>query len=135
MKLMSALHCTLLSHNESDIFLYHYSVHPKITHCNISVYRRYRSMYFQLTAYEKTLMNWLNKLGRAGWEKPCAHDDRGPLVWFQTFQKRASNNVKDHCTKNLICTNFTSCKYGAKRCKLRLNQGQKWCIPHLLTNL
>ena len=31
-----------------------------------------------------------------------------------------------HCTKNLIYTKFTQCKYGTKKCKLRLNQGQRW---------
>ena len=33
---------------------------------------------------------------------------------------------KNHCTKNLIYTKFTQCKFGAKKCKLRLNKGQRW---------
>ena len=31
-----------------------------------------------------------------------------------------------HCTKNWIYTKFTQCKLGAKKCKLRLNKGQRW---------
>jgi len=31
-----------------------------------------------------------------------------------------------HGTKNWIYTKFTQCEFGAKKCKLRLNKGQRW---------
>ena len=48
--------------------------------------------------------------------------------WFATFCKEMMKNCpaqgnssrSAHCTKNLIYTKFTQCKYGAKKCKLRL---------------
>ena len=30
------------------------------------------------------------------------------------------------CTKNWIYTKFAQCKFGAKKCKLMLNEGQRW---------
>ena len=50
------------------------------------------------------------------------------------------NDKTSHCTKNLIHIKFTQFKYNAKKlngewCKVRLSQGQRWQIPHLLMNL
>ena len=53
------------------------------------------------------------------------------------FAKRANKRLSSeslHCTKNLIYTESQS-KYGAKKYKLQLNQGQRWLTPHLLSNL
>ena len=50
------------------------------------------------------------------------------LNWFATFCKEMMKNCpaqgnssrSANCTKNLIYTKFTQCKYGAKKCKLLL---------------
>ena len=54
------------------------------------------------------------------------------------FEKRANKRFSSespHCSKNLIYTKSYQCKYGAKKCKLQLNQKQRWWTPHLLSNL
>ena len=44
---------------------------------------------------------------------------------FRIFRQHTSKNPS-HCTKNWIYTKFTQCKFGAKKCKLRVNKGQRW---------
>ena len=47
------------------------------------------------------------------------------------------NTIRSHlvrrknagCVKNLIYTKFTQCKFGAKKCKLRLNQALEFTTP------
>ena len=48
-------------------------------------------------------------------------------IFLRTLSKLESTFPGEaHCTKNLIYTKFTQCKFRAKKCKLRLNIRQRW---------
>ena len=84
-----------------------------------------------ITYYSAKLVSALIVTGE--WGAETTADNNNTPVLVKTAEVSILN--LDHCTKNFIYTKFTKCKFCAKKCKLRLNKGQRWLIPHLPSNL
>ena len=48
------------------------------------------------------------------------------LTFASIIGADGTKSILYSCTKNWIYTKFTQWKFGAKKCKLRLNKGQRW---------
>ena len=88
----------------------------------------------------RTIKIWFQTdLGREN-SASCYRRGTQLLLTFLTMFTRWSHSTSNfytligqnlHGTKNWIYTKFTQCKFRAKKCKLRLNKGERWQIPHL----